>query len=127
MTLSLVAGPAGATLSGGEIRWSPTGGETAPVVFTVRATETGPDGLLSEATFSVSVENRDPELETPADRGVLVGEPIAISLAASDPGTADVLTATIDWGGRLGARDGRRGRWSGGGVAQLRNGRCLTM
>ena len=42
VTLSLVAGPAGATLSGGAIRWSPPGGETAPVVFTVRGDRGGP-------------------------------------------------------------------------------------
>ena len=79
VTLSLVAGSGGrdalgAARSAGHRRAARPGAGRVHGA----GNQTGPDGLFSEATFSVSVDNVDPELETPA----------------SDPETADVLTAT---------------------------------
>ena len=66
-------------------------------VYTVSLAVTDNDGLVSVATFSVTVTNVAPIIGALADASVIAGATYAVSGSFSDPG-ADAWTATVDWG-----------------------------
>jgi hypothetical protein len=49
-------------------------------------------------TTTVTATNVAPDVTAPADQEGAVDEPIAVSVAFIDPGTADTHAATVDWG-----------------------------
>ena len=90
---SLVAGPAGATVSAdGGFRWQ-AGADAGEEMVTVRVTDSG--GLSAERSFRIVVSaapNRAPVLGTLADRTVDEGSMVSVQLTANDPdGPADAL------------------------------------
>ncbi|MCT4655882.1 MAG: tandem-95 repeat protein [Cohaesibacter sp.] len=94
VTLSLIAGPVGASLSGNEIRYSPTDNE-GPVTITVSAS----DGTTTtDRSFTLTVNNVAPVAGSLADETVTLGEPVSLSLGFSDAGADDTHTAQINWG-----------------------------
>jgi DNA/RNA endonuclease G (NUC1) len=66
-------------------------------VFTVRLTATDDSGLVSTATFAVTVSNVLPTVGAVANGSVNVGVAYTASGSFSDPG-ADAWTATVNWG-----------------------------
>jgi len=68
-------------------------------VYTVTVTVTDDDAGVGSDTFTVTVNNGNPSVEAGADQSIVEGGSISLDPATfTDPGTADIHTATIDWG-----------------------------
>jgi len=68
-------------------------------VYTVTVTVTDDDAGVGSDTFTVTVNNVNPSVEAGADQSIVEGGSISLDPATfTDPGTADIHTATIDWG-----------------------------
>jgi hypothetical protein len=68
---------------------------------TVMVTATGDDGASSETTFELVVNNVAPKIDAligPTDPVDIDAEEVSVSVAFSDPGTADTHTVTWEWG-----------------------------
>ena len=66
----------------------------------ITATDAG--GHKDQAVFELTVNNLPPSIvvTSPADGTVYpIATPVTVTASVSDPGTADVLTCTFDWGG----------------------------
>ena len=109
VTLSLIAGPAGASLSGNEISYIPSDNE-GPVTVTVRAN----DGTTTtDRSFTLTVNNVAPVAGSLADETVTLGDPVSLSLGFSDAGADDTHTAQIDWGDGTAPEAATISQWSG--------------
>ena len=87
---------------GGNWSWSypTTDGPDQSQFVAITATDVG--GKKEQAIFQLKVNNLPPTINitSPADGTIApIGTPVTVSAAVSDPGTADVLTCTFDWGG----------------------------
>jgi len=68
-------------------------------VYTVTVTVTDDNAGVGSDTFTVTVNNVAPTVEAGGDQSIVEGGSISLDPATfTDPGTADIHTATIDWG-----------------------------
>ncbi|MBL8267484.1 Ig-like domain-containing protein [Steroidobacter sp.] len=92
LTLSIGAGPAGATLTAPELlSWTPTAGQVGTHAFSITVRDAG--GLSDTKTFNVTVTaaNRAPTLAALSDDSIGTGANYSKVLSASDP-DGDALT-----------------------------------
>ncbi|MCC5867740.1 MAG: VCBS repeat-containing protein [Gammaproteobacteria bacterium] len=94
-----VAGPAGMAINSttGELAWRPAADQLGGASASVSVTNAS--GLSASTGFAVTVldeaANTPPTLEPVADQVVLVGNPLAVQLVATDPDVGDVLNYSV--------------------------------
>jgi RHS repeat-associated protein len=90
VTLSLVAGPLGASLTGATLSWTPSAAELGPETFTIQATDQ--HGASVQQAFTVEVQSFFPPaiISTPPSTAI-VGQPFNYTLTALVPSLDDVV------------------------------------
>ncbi len=91
VTLSLTSAPAGATLAGSTITWTPGTGDEGSHPFLMTAVDDGTLPQSAYGLFTVTVvgtvvpENHPPVLMPVGDRALMLGDTLQITLDATDP------------------------------------------
>ncbi|MBK6686016.1 MAG: hypothetical protein IPG45_16200 [Deltaproteobacteria bacterium] len=89
VSLSLVAGPTGMSISNGAITWTPTLSQWGAHSVVFRATDQG--GLYDQRAFSIIVGGRAPSFQSTPVTAAVHGTPYTYAAVATDPDAGDTV------------------------------------
>ncbi|MCJ7790595.1 MAG: putative Ig domain-containing protein, partial [Candidatus Atribacteria bacterium] len=97
ITYSLEDGPAGMSITGDTISWTPDCADIGANSVTVRATDNGSPALYAEDTFVITVSstNKAPVITSSPGTSAVVGTPYTYKIEATDTDCWDTITYSL--------------------------------